>query len=257
MKILRVSLDKNALLALPKPERIFFIALGHITNEINGLSKFSYWAANSTNTNDDLQEHGQKAAILILMRILAGKLNEAWELLRKNFFGPALSKTYEPVLDKEASTALNNLKKYFRKENAAHLLRNHLSFHYSADEIAASINNVDEELVVYLDKESAPNNLFYFSETMVIQAIITLLNKTESEHPLEELTEELFNVAAWFVTLADGLMDAIMQKNVKELRSGAPRYLTISNLPDFQKVSIPWFTETSSLVAVIKKQKAD
>jgi hypothetical protein len=122
-----------------------------------------------------------------------------------------------------------------------------VAFHYSPKELDEALHEINEPLIAYLDNSSAPNNLFYYSEMLVTQSIVTLLKLDKTKSPLDPLIGELFGISACFVTAADGLMEAIIQKHGKELRSKEPELITIKDLPDFNILAIPWFSDTSSL----------
>lgn len=245
MKVVDVQLQKGNLLTVPDRERTLFLALGHAGNEINAIAKMLYWAANAPARND-AEDHGRLTMLLLLTRLLAGKLSESWELLRTKFFGVALSRDYEPKLDDRAATALKRLKTYFGKENASKQIRNHFAFHYSPDEVAAVLSDVDEELHLYMEREAAPNNLFAFSEVLLSKALLELLQQGEKIMSLDDLVDELVEVAAWLAQLADSLMFAIIDAHGEELSSGEAQEVRFEDLPDFQSVTLPWFTDTSN-----------
>jgi hypothetical protein len=246
MKILEVELSKEQVLGLPESTRVLFIIMGHITNEINALTKFTFWSANAK-CESGAEENGRDMNILLFMRLLAGKLFEAWEVYEKFFFGTGLSKIYEPLLDETASEALKSLKKYFGKDNLAHKLRNKVAFHYSPKVIDASLEDLENPLFVYLDKSAAPNNLFLFAEDLVSNAVKSILGMGGDKNSFTAITGELFNVSANFVTVADGLMDAILKHNRAELRMRQPREIKLNDLVKFDKYYLPWFSDTTDL----------
>lgn len=247
MKVIDVQLQKDRLLTVPELERTLFLALGHAANELNAITKMLYWAANAP-ANTDAEDHGRFTILLLLIRLLAGKLNESWELLRTKFFGATLSHTYEPKLDDRATSALKSLKAYFGKENDCTRIRNRFAFHYSPDEVAAVLPDIDEQLHLYLERDVAPNNLFFFSEALLSQALLTLLEQDDKKMSLEDLAGELFKVAAWFAQLTDALMHAIIDTHGEELRSGEPQEIHFEGLQEFRSVALPWFTDTSNAI---------
>jgi len=247
MKVIRVEIGKNELLSIPELDYTFFLALGHVSNEINAITKMMYWAAN-TPIHNEAEDHGRFSTTLFLTRLLAGQLNEAWEFLQKSFFGTALSREYEPLLDGESANDLKSLKRYFSSRNTCNQIRNHLAFHYSADEIKGTLPNVDDKLLIYLERESVPNNLFYSSEILIAHALLQLLKHDGHEPTFDSIVEELFDVALWFAHVSDGLMEAIIKKNGKELRTTQPEEVHFDEIQPFQNIIIPWFTDATDVI---------
>ena len=244
MKVIRVELGKGQLLAMPEPERAFFLTLGHILNELNALTRMMYWAAGTPAKENSPEDHGRFAVVLLLVRLLAGKLNEAWEFFQRSFFGAGLSKRYEPQLDDMAESALGLLKRYFGSRNHVHVIRNDFAFHYSPQEISAVLPKVEDRLPVYLEREVVPNNLFYSSEMLLAQALLEAIMDENDTDPYDSLVKELFDVSAWFAQASDGLLEAILM-NHGELRISGPEEVQFEALENFQDVTIPWFTDTS------------
>ena len=251
MRIIDVQLNKDRLLAISDKERTLFLAFGHVANELNALTKMLYWSGSAPIRND-AEARGQNTISLFLIRLLAGKLNESWELVRTNFFGNALSRTYAPKLDDKGLKALESLKQYFSKNNVVHEIRNNFAFHYSPAETAAVLSDVDEELHVYMQKDIVPNNLFAFSEAVLAKALLVLLKKMGMSNSLEDLLGELLEIAARFAELIDSIMFAIINQHGKELRMGSPQDVHFDQLQDFQSVTLPWFTDTSKINEVSK-----
>ncbi len=244
MKVIKVELDKDRILSMPELEHTFFLALGHVANEINATTKMMYWAANAPNKKD-VDQHGNFTLTLYLTRILAGQLNEAWEFFQKSFFGSTLSRDYEPRLDKENSEKLQKIKRYFSSTNHCNQIRNHFAFHFSASDIKGTLPTVDDDLLIYLERESAPNNLFYCSEVILAHALLKLLYGDTNFAHFDRLVEELFDIALHFVQVSDGLMEAIIVQNDIEMRANNPEVVKFVGLEPFEKISIPWFSDTT------------
>jgi hypothetical protein len=247
MKVIRVQIEKDKLLSIPDVESTFFLALGHVANEINAITKMLYWAAN-TPAENDAEDHGRFTMMLLLILVLAGKLNESWELFNKSFFGTGLSRDYEPELDRKAATALQSLKSYFGSRNAANQIRNKFAFHYSPKDVGVVLPDIDEPLILYMDRESMPNNLFYFAETLLAQALLQFLEENVAKTSFDDLVKDFFDVSFWFNKVSDDLMDAIIRKSGEEFRVAGPEEVHFKALHDFSDIILPWFTDTSDAV---------
>lgn len=247
MKVIDIQLDKNKLLLLPEDERTLYFSLGHSANEINAFAKMLYWASNGLARNE-AEQRGREMLELLFIRLLAGKLNESWLLLERKYFGAALSKKYDPKFDDVAKNDLQQLRRYFGTENACNKIRNNFAFHYSPEELAAMLPEVSDELHVYLERDAAPNNLFAFSETLMSQALLTLLKSLDEHKSLDNLVGELFDVGVWFIRVADAIMFAIGDESGLELRLQNPVEVEFEKLPAFQSVALSWFSDTSDSI---------
>jgi hypothetical protein len=95
----RAKLSKEGLQQLSPEERRLFLSLGHIANEIKALQKLLVWSSNFSTDHEPIV-HGRISFSLMLLKILAGKLNEAHEAIRKSFYNPEVSRSYAPKLFK-------------------------------------------------------------------------------------------------------------------------------------------------------------
>lgn len=247
MKVIDVQFDQSKLLLLPEDERTLYFSLGHAANEVNALTKLLYWASNGLARNE-AEQHGCEALELLFIQLLAGKLNESYNLLNKKYSGVGLSKKYDSKLDDAAKESLQRLKRYFGPENACNKIRNNFAFHYCPNELAATLPTLTDELHAYLQRDAAPNNLFAFSETLLSQALLELIRSIGDYDSIDKLVRELFNVGFWFIQVSGALMFAIGDVNGFELRLKDPVEVQFEELPLFQSLAISWFSDTSDLV---------
>ena len=246
MSVIRVEVNKDKFASLPAAEQTLFLGVAHLYNEVNATTKLLYWAA-TTPTGTEAQDHGRLSLLLMLIQLLAGKLNEGWELFTKAYFGSVLSREFEPALDASGREALQYLKRYFGKANEVNVIRNKFAFHYTPHELETVLPHVTEPLYAYMEADLAPNNLFFFSEAMTAQALVRVLSSEVRTRSFEELVETLFEVAASFAIASDAIMDAILTKSGHDLRVGQPVEVVLSGPLDFRAVPVPWFTDTSGV----------
>jgi hypothetical protein len=97
MVLTKVRVSRQQLNAIPRKERIFFIQIGNLLNDLNIFQKLIF--ISGKHTEDILERRGRNLQALLFVRILAGKLWEAWQLLERDFFGAKLSQQYESSLD--------------------------------------------------------------------------------------------------------------------------------------------------------------
>jgi hypothetical protein len=169
-EIHRVNLTKAKLAAMPQAERSLLLLLGHASNEINVLSKLILMARKDE-PETKLIDHVEAGQVFIIMRVLIGKLHEAWLLFNRRFQADqALRAKYLPKLSPSATSAITELNQHFGKGSAITAIRNAVSFHYSDDQ-----NLVEEDFQRLPETEPwefylsrTVGNSFYFASELVI-----------------------------------------------------------------------------------------
>ena len=115
-EIHRVNLTKSKLAAMPEAERSLLLLLGHANNEINVLSKLILMARKDE-PEIKLIDHVEAGQVFVIMRVLIGKLHEAWLLFNRRFQADhSLRGKYLPKLSAQAATAITELNQHFGRE---------------------------------------------------------------------------------------------------------------------------------------------
>ena len=244
MRVLRVSISRDKLLATPPAERALFLALGHLSNEITALNKLMLWASETTPRND-AESDGRLAIVLILIRILTGKLKEGWELLRKAHFGSAVSRTYHSQLPPEGKEAIDRIKEYFSSKNLVSEVRDSFSFHYPSRHLDEALPRIPESLHMYMEEGGTSNNLYYHAELAAANAMLALAVTDEDPIGYLRLHEEVATIARQFALATDHLMTLFVRLYGRTIWEGPPEEVTFGTLPRLLDVRIPWFTDPS------------
>jgi len=92
MKVLNCQLRLDR---LRQEERAVIVVMLQMMNEISILRKHLIFAGNGSENPKGAQRTAQRVVSLFLLRELAGKLYEGWEVLRKGYYGRRLSYSYE------------------------------------------------------------------------------------------------------------------------------------------------------------------
>lgn len=82
MKIHRISVTKEQLDHIPSLERAFYIHIGHLRHELMVLKKLLELSAKETPVHPILCDV-HLSQQFIIGRLLAGKVREGWELIKK------------------------------------------------------------------------------------------------------------------------------------------------------------------------------
>jgi hypothetical protein len=250
IEIHRVIFGKNQLEAIPKDERSLLLLMGHATNELNVFSKFTLMMRKDEPPTqvEDFTEGGQ---VFIIMRVLIGKLHEAWELFKARAqSNKNVSDKYLKKLDNEATAALAALNDYFGKKNAVTEIRNKVAFHYKDkdDLIEEHFQRLPETepWEFYLSKTHG--NTFYFASEMVATGSALSLAGSFGEtqqaglagdiKAFSELSNAVLEVSKHITTLFSWLISDILTTYVPE-----PEVKTVKfdDGPKLSEFALPYF----------------
>jgi hypothetical protein len=255
MEIHRVKLSRAKLAAMPETERVLLLLLAHASNEINVLTKLILMMRKDTPPSpiiDDV-EAGQT---FILMRLLIGKLHEAWELFKNRVQGDrAITTTYIPRLRFEAATAIKELNRHFGQGSALTAIRNKISFHYSDKENLTEANfqqlAQSEPLQFYLSK--TVGNSFYHVAELIAQLGAINLTKTPPADPKDNASTE----ARTFAALCNEIIDVsryiteLFGELIAMLGENAVGEVVTEQVPDGPKLSafsLPYFFDENDAI---------
>ncbi len=261
-RIYKVTLDKDWLESLPSEDRIFFLTLAHILNEINGIYKLLYWTSDIS-SESDLLALGQLTFSRIAITTLVGKLKEAREFLNDYNFFIRKNKNFEKYnikMSQEGKDAISNIHNYFGNKNFMGDVRN-LTFRYPRSKKEDNRKTVDdgfssvlpEELTLYLGKNDSSNDLYYFSEAVFVRALYKLVDDSDvipdkldddSDVKLilamKKLRKESMEVAGWFRQFGHAFIVAFLNEHGKPALA---EEVELPSLESFSEIQIPWFTD--------------
>jgi hypothetical protein len=239
MKFYQFKIDRKRLDDALENERTLFLILGHFANQSAILGKCVAWCA-PNEVGFELERKGRIAQSMLVLTLLAAKLNEGWELLHKQYFASGVSKEYAAKLAKDAREALDGLGRYFGKDNALHTCRNEYAMHYDPEALKASYGTLpaDEETDFFLC-EFPGCNLFHVAEMAAGHALLEKLGKGDRRAGMELLVEETMKVSMWFQTFIAGFAHVFLERIGTP--DGEPQ--EVSGLPAFDSVSVPFVSE--------------
>ncbi len=242
MKLMRVEIPKSKLEAIPEKQRVLFVHLGSILNELNILQKSVIFSSNGIESLSKVEKRGQVFQSLFFIRILAGKLNESWEMLKKDVFSTPLFKDCEDALSPVARDSLSELKKYFSRENNIHLIRDKFAFHYDSDRVREGISQIPEDEVLEMFVCNSGNCLYCFSDVIVSESILNSINPCDRAQAMDTLIKEVVqDVSGWFRQFGEDCIRIIAEK------SGLMdcTWVEIPEPPLIDNVKLPYFTKKS------------
>lgn len=219
MKIQKLIISKEKLNLIPEKERIFFVQIMNIMNDINFLYKQSLYPAQVV--ENEIIQRAQNSMSFLNFEILAGKLFEGWELIRQNFLSQEFSIDYITLLDETGKECLDTLKKYFGKENLICFIRNKFASHYDSTEIKKQLESTKfENFEIYLS-EYQGNCLYFMAVILESTAIFDYIDSTNMEKALDKLFADVLEVSTWFQHFLNACIIVIwekyFEKNYEEL----------------------------------------
>jgi hypothetical protein len=241
-----MSFTLEQLRGIPDAERSLVVVLAHALNEINTLNKLLFLCTRFDQTPTWLA-HAQAAQAFIVARPLVGKLNEAWSVLQKGYFGTKLSMAYSEFLEASATEALRFLKAYFSRSNLVNAVRNNFAFHYSLDHAKTEIPDeaTSDDLATYAH-ETNGSSLYYFAEYLMGKALMETLSPSDPEAALGTLLDEMSKVIENLNEFVQGLMYVVLDKHIgAEVIRQSFRDLELGAVPQSADIRIPVFFEVS------------
>jgi hypothetical protein len=248
MEIHRVVIDRTKLAAMPESERTLLFLLAHASNEINFLSKLILMARKDDPPSPvhDAAEAGQ---LFILLRLLTGKLHEAWELFRKRAQRDrSIATTFIPRLESEAAAALQALNRHFGAGSVLSQIRNKMSFHYDDKEnlVEASFQQLPESEPLQFYLTQTVGNSFYYAAELIVQlAAINLVTVPPSgandgastqARALAALINEIIEVSRDITELFGHLIAMLSENIVSEIITEK-----VPDGPKLSTFSMPYF----------------
>lgn len=252
LDILRLGVTKDLLRSMAKEERALFLALGHASNQVNALWKLVIVLTNG-DTDDPVRRRLEGAQIQVFVRLTMGAMWEAWRLVEDRFLRRPLGREFMPLLDKQASEALDRMKKRFGKGSGLSMVRNNFAFHHPAiddievafEKAAGEADSEDADWAVYFNA-ALLNTFFFVSDYVLVHGMAEVLGEPDVNKAHRKLLGEMAPVASDLSEFAFGFAAAIFKRHL-----GAELTMTlvakVGDAPDIDGIQYPFFVETPGL----------
>jgi hypothetical protein len=244
MEILVGNISKSDLEKIPEKERIFFLLIGHLANELNILYKFLIMCFNRHESDIEAINRAQLYQALTINTILIGKIYEAWRMLEK-LIKSNIIKDYEPLLSQNVKNIMAELIVYFGNKNLIKSVRDKFAFHYDFKKLKQGFENIpaDTDFEIYLS-ESYANSFYYPSAAATHYAILHMIDQDEKV-AVGKLFDEVQKISGKMIDFIGHLMSVIVKKYLLEdgKRQMALKPLDIGEQPDLGKTTIPFFVK--------------
>ncbi len=238
LEITRVVFSKANFDKIPANERVFMVQFSMFANEISMLHKFIVFS--NYHKEGETILTAQNTQSFFLLKTLAGKLYEGYEIVRKNYFKNQLSKQYDSLLPEESRRALSSLKSYFVGDNLIKKIRNKYAFHNDMDPVREQLGTIpdDEELDIYLASDHG-NSLYSMAHIVSSYALFNEVDPSDHLQALDRIFKEILEVASNFLTFADGILVEIWGKYRIQIESMTE--IDLEGIQNIDSVKLPYF----------------
>jgi hypothetical protein len=244
MKLYVMPIQKHKLDRIPGAEKAFYIHVGHLRNELMVLTKFLKWSINKPSDNPILIDV-QVAQTFLISRMLAGKVWEGWQLLKRCYVG-AVRIAIEGSLPEKPRDAFQALEEYFAtKKNLINMVRNRFAFHYDPSRIEKQLTAVNEsdKLTIYIGEKEA--NVFYqMSETIAAKAMLDAIQPGDFQGANAKLMKQVTEISLCLVRFCDGCLMLMTDSYFgRDRQSLNPEEIELPNPPSRNEIEVPFFSE--------------
>src|SRR5262249_30323349 len=181
----------------------------------NALTKLLWFAFNEYRTTDGLKKSAALAQIMLIIKLLAGKLYEGRKLIAKMYSGKKLHQKYQTLLNDEGRAALQQINSYFGRNNIIKKIRQEVAFHFEAKDIPATFSKfADTELMQeYWGASHAGHNLAFGAELLTVRTMQHVTGLPEDK-ALVAIFKETTEAATWFGAFTQNYTGVLMSQYI-------------------------------------------
>jgi len=239
MELKRIVIKKSEFDTIPEKDRLFIVLISACTNEISILHKLitysNYYVEDKTiNTAQNVQS-------FFLIKLLAGKLVEGYDIIRKDYFGSSLSREYAAELSEDSKAALTILHSYFkRNDNLIKLIRNKFSFHYDSDIVKEQLDKIpdEEDLELYLASNHG-NSLYTLSHITSSNALFNEVDDSDNWKAVDTVFKEVLSTAKNYLVFAEGILTVIWRQH--RIKTVSVTDIELKDAPKLNSIRLPYF----------------
>lgn len=248
----RIPIPIALLEKLGREQRSFLLLGGHALNELNSLNKAFLAATNNKVETDTKQIEGLAAGLqgMVFARLLAGKLFEAWELIRTRFLGRSgFVDEMSPMLHPDATRALTELKEYYEKQrNGIVYIRNNYAFHDTEKLMERHWRrSAERHPMEWILGGTIGNNLFTGGTATCNMSVFDLYDAQHLGRGMDGFFNELYDIVRKTTTCLEGINLVILERAAGERIAALPHLTVRINPPRADSIRIPYFMSPGSI----------
>jgi hypothetical protein len=172
MTLLNFKFSARQFASLSEAERLFFVRLANVANDLRYVRLLTVTAAAATKRYAGAEQEVVLHQMIFGLRQWYAILDAGWEVVRSDWNGAQLGKKFYPLLSK-GRTAYDELKKYFSGSNLVANVRDHFASHYEVGFLPRILRELPDADVFHFVSSTSPVNTFYsFAENVRNVALI-------------------------------------------------------------------------------------
>jgi hypothetical protein len=216
MKLTQLVLAGEGLSKLTAEEQTFLVLAGQLSNDLTILHKLV--TSSFREPPQELEHKANMVLVAVLLKTLAAKLYQGWELIHNAFDGAQVGRAKWLRTNKQLQKRFRIIRKYFEKENIIEIIRNKFAAHYDTDAVASTLPGILQQVGFEMIYGSTVGNAFYVSSEVVTWC--TILGTTEDgefARRMEERANEVAAKAGEFLELVNAVAAAFCTHVVRDL----------------------------------------
>ena len=264
LRITKLTVPQKKLHALSADQRAFFVYAGHISNELNWLNRQMLVLQRQGNRLKEEMKAEKSAElavyneaggtqILILTRILSGKIVEALKLLEKHALKKSWFRNIRRNFSKAVLLSYGRLTNYVQanrksdgtidKKNVLQLLRDQYACHYSDEAVAVAgqKDSLVEPFVFFLE-QSVGNSIYVGNEETVLKSFCRSCGIESSKQVIDQWITDTIDVSGWLMGILGESLAIMARDNLGATMSKySPEEIAVTRCPRLSEVSLPVF----------------
>jgi hypothetical protein len=197
MKVWRFTFSHDAFYQLPDEERIFWLQLAQIRNDLRAIDAICIPLLNVVSARRETKKYSEAEQWIALhqltfaIRQLCGTLEEAHKVISKKWHGTSLNKRLSPVLNQKAKDALKAFNKYFSSQNLVTTIRQKFAHHFDSEILKGRLCSCPPgELHEFIAGQTYGNVFYKFAEDLRYHAIVRVTGETDLQNAVRRLYDE-------------------------------------------------------------------
>ena len=238
--LMRLKLKKSDLGKLGVPDRQLVLGCGHVFNELNVYTKLLQFSTQSITDREGLRD-AEIAQAAILLRTLAGKVHEGWQLISARVnSNKKIREALNTRLNEREKDSYEQMKLDMGNSKVIAAIRNGYSFHNpTSGELETSFTCcAEEENWDVLAGVSQVNSFYQFSETVVLSGLYRTAGVAMDPGAAAAFINDTVRQAVQLGEVMDALIGIVLDSPGLASRS---EEIVLADTQKIRDVRIPFF----------------
>ena len=241
-----ITLTHEEFQTAPVDERIFYLKIGALSNEISILNKMLLFSIRG-GSDQEVVSRASSTLAALHFRMLAGRLYESRDIITSGY--KPLRLRYRGNKNNELNRTYKLINAYFAVENNfIKLIRHKLAFHTDHHTFTAGVDAIpaSETFTDYMCKERG-NTLFWSGELALIASLVYISGEKETNGAFQKMFKDITRVAGLMNDFAFLFARSFYDRNFPHKRIMVENEtLKIEDCPILMGTSISYFYESPS-----------